>query len=65
MDNYYPGRVARLVVCNAPTWFYSVRPTSFCTYLYLTLHALIVTYLLPRGSTPYGPPLPTVGHTYL
>ena len=24
MDNYYPGRVARLVVCNAPTWFYSV-----------------------------------------
>jgi threonine dehydrogenase-like Zn-dependent dehydrogenase len=24
IDNYYPGRVVRLVVCNAPTWFWSV-----------------------------------------
>jgi hypothetical protein len=24
MDNHYPGRVARLVICNAPSFFYSV-----------------------------------------
>ena len=24
MDAYYPGRVSRLVICNAPIWFYSV-----------------------------------------
>jgi len=24
IDNYYPGRVVRLVVCNAPSWFSSV-----------------------------------------
>ena len=24
MDTYYPGRVARLVICNAPSWFHSV-----------------------------------------
>lgn len=24
IDNHYPGRVVRLVVCNAPTWFWSV-----------------------------------------
>jgi hypothetical protein len=23
-DSHYPGRVARLVICNAPIWFYSV-----------------------------------------
>jgi len=24
IDHHYPGRVVRLVVCNAPTWFWSV-----------------------------------------
>jgi hypothetical protein len=24
MDAYYPGRVCRLIICNAPFWFYSV-----------------------------------------
>ena len=24
MDSYYPGRVKRLIVCNAPYWFHSV-----------------------------------------